>query len=183
MDALYARTFSLGNMPDEVLDRIDDFFGPLNAITISQTLHFTEFNAVTDKSGVNRYVTPTRVKCRLTFPIFSLHGEDNGLVDVRTLSLMRNVLDDAGFKHLNPFTGGRDSTEVPQTDAQMHDVFKAQRETIGRGEPVFTTWRIAGHGHLDCLVGKHAGMISNVVAHYLNLPDSQPYYTPPQPCP
>lgn len=84
MDALYGRTFSLRNISKGVLERLDDFFGPVSIETVSQVIHFAAANTVTDKKGINRYVTPDRLSERFDFPLMSIHGEENGLADVAT---------------------------------------------------------------------------------------------------
>ncbi len=39
------------------------------------------------------------------------------------------------------------------------------------GRPSYLTWRIEGHGHQDCLIGKHAPTICDAIATYLAAPD------------
>jgi hypothetical protein len=51
MDALYERTFNVERMPDPVLSRIDDFFGPLNLETVSQVINFARDVQVSDRFG------------------------------------------------------------------------------------------------------------------------------------
>ncbi|HEY6877865.1 MAG TPA: alpha/beta fold hydrolase [Polyangiales bacterium] len=93
MDALYGRDFSLNNLGDEVLDHIDDLFGPLSIETVSQGIHVARRRVLTDKEGVNRYVTYDRLRKRLKIPLLSIHGEENGLIDVSTASYMQKVYD------------------------------------------------------------------------------------------
>ena len=89
MDALYGGTFKLANMPRAVLERIDDFFGPLSIDTVTQVIHFARLGHVTDRRGVGRYVDREHARARLQFPILSLHSTENGLVDVATAARMR----------------------------------------------------------------------------------------------
>jgi choline dehydrogenase-like flavoprotein len=51
MDALYERTFNIERMPELVLARIDDFFGPLNLETVSQVINFARDVQVSDRFG------------------------------------------------------------------------------------------------------------------------------------
>lgn len=51
MDALYERTFNVQHMPAKVLSKIDDFFGPLNLETVSQTIHFAREVRITTRNG------------------------------------------------------------------------------------------------------------------------------------
>ena len=108
MDALYGRTFRLKNMRGRTLEHIDDFFGPLSVQTVSQVLHFADINCVADTRGINRYVTPERVKERLRFPMMSIHGQKNGLVDPATMAIMRNMLKKAGVPYLNELAPAED---------------------------------------------------------------------------
>ncbi|CAN7757559.1 alpha/beta fold hydrolase [Mesorhizobium sp. LjNodule214] len=168
MDALYARTFSLKNLSDLVLDNIDDFFGPLSVETVSQVIHFAGFNTVTDRAGINRYVLPDRVRDRLKFPMMSIHGAENGLVDPSTLRLMRNMLRGAGVPHLN---SSLHAVEAVQSDEEIRHLIDKSRQLLALGQPSYLTWCIGGHGHQDCLIGKDASSICGVIAKYLGMPD------------
>jgi hypothetical protein len=171
MDALYSRTFSLRNLSDVVLDQIDDFFGPLSVETVSQVIHFAGFNTVTDRAGVNRYVLPDRVRDRLRFPMMSIHGAENGLVDPSTLRLMRNMLSEAGVPHLN---SSSKAVEEPQSEQAIRQVIDGNQSRLALDQPSYLTWCIPGHGHQDCLIGKDAASICGVIATYLGIPDTGP---------
>jgi choline dehydrogenase-like flavoprotein/pimeloyl-ACP methyl ester carboxylesterase len=172
MDALYSRTFSLANLPKPVLDHIDDFFGPLSVFTVSQVIHFAGFNTVTDHYGINKYVTPQRVREQLMFPMMAIHGVDNGLVDVATLALMRNIV-----------VVRDDAREAPYLNESWNAVEKCQDASaieqvidgtdLKLGEASLLTWRIRDHGHQDCLIGKDAERICGGIAKYLGRPDAQ----------
>lgn len=170
MDALYSRTFSLRNLSDVVLDQIDDFFGPLSVETVSQVIHFAGFNTVTDRAGINRYVLPNRVRDRLLFPMMSIHGAENGLVDPSTLRLMRNMLSGAGVPHLN---SSSKAVEEPQSEEAIRQVIDENQSRLGLGASSYLTWCIPGHGHQDCLIGKDAASICGVIAKYLGIPDTR----------
>jgi choline dehydrogenase-like flavoprotein len=88
MDALYGRDFNLKHMSEEMLEYIDDHFGPMSIETVSQAIHFARFHHLTDKSGNNRFVTRDRLEKRMRFPVLTLHGEENGLADVATANYM-----------------------------------------------------------------------------------------------
>jgi cholesterol oxidase len=165
MDALYARTFSLKNLSDEVLDHFDDFFGPLSIETVSQVIHFARFSTVTNRRGINRYVKPSLVAERLNFPMMSLHGEENGLVDVATLKLMLNLLRDADVPYLN---GSAAAVERPQSQEEMLRLICANRKKLEEGGASYLTWRIKDHGHQDCLIGRLCGQICDVIAEFLD---------------
>ena len=97
MDALYGRDFSAANMRREVLEAIDDLFGPIHLDTVAQTIHFARFSAVTSQHGRGEYVTAGRLRrCWRSIPTFALHGGDNGLADVDTQRLLRLHLGGAG---------------------------------------------------------------------------------------
>lgn len=165
IDALYGKTFSLANVSDEVLDCIDDFFGPLNVETVSQVIHFARFKAITNRRGVNRFVIPLRLKKRLTFPMLAIHGEHNGLSDVATLAHLREVLSDAGIPSLNPDTEATQAAQKPQA---MHELIQSVRDRLTDDEPSFMSWCIPNHGHQDCLIGKDAGENCRVIADFLS---------------
>ena len=167
MDALYARTFSLANLSEDVLGCIDDFFGPLSIQTVSQVIHFAQFRTVTDRTGMNQYVNPDNIRAKLRMPILSIHGEDNGLSDVATLALMRKVLRDAGFPYLNPVDTGADPTATTQTAGEMRTLIGNIRTQLNDDEGSYMSWRIAGHGHQDCLIGKQAGTHCAVIRDFL----------------
>ncbi|MCP3446154.1 alpha/beta fold hydrolase [Bradyrhizobium sp. CCGUVB14] len=173
MDALYGRTFSLKNLSTTVLDRLDDFFGPISIETVSQVIHFAGYNTVTDKRGVNRYVTPQRIAERLTFPMMSIHGDKNGLVDVATLALMRNTLEVASVPYLNAIRGygTGDPTAMSQSPDQIEKLIADSATSLAPGQGSYLTWRIEGYGHQDCLIGKRAGRNCGVIAKYLCAPD------------
>jgi cholesterol oxidase len=199
MDALYGRTFSLRNISKGVLERLDDFFGPVSIETVSQVIHFAAANTVTDKKGINRYVTPDRLSERFDFPLMSIHGEENGLADVATLALMCNILEKAGVPHINrsykpaPASLKTALSEVGhflaralkmlgiRSPAHRSAIIRSKREVnqmiesnhanLGPGRPSYLTWRIEGHGHQDCLIGKHAAIICSAIATYLAAPE------------
>jgi hypothetical protein len=177
MDALYGRTFSLTNLSNDVLEHLDDFFGAFNIETVAQVIHFAATNTVTDRGGINRNVTPRRIRERLRFPMMSIHGEDNGLVDVATLALMRNLLGKAGIPHLNSASGAvpRGTEDDPVAKAQspytIEKLIDRNNQHLTPGQPSYLTWRIKGYGHQDCLIGKDARSICRVIAKYLGTPD------------
>ena len=97
MDALYGETFLLENMAPEVLASIDDLFGPLNVDTVTQVIHFARLKTITDRTGRNRHVDPGKLRRQWRFPTLSVHGERNGLADVKTLYRMEAVMAEAGI--------------------------------------------------------------------------------------
>jgi cholesterol oxidase len=96
MDALYARDFSLKNIADRTLGALEDLFGPLNLDTVAQAVHFARYNRITNGAGRNCFVTISRMQSRWpTAGTLSIHGEENGLADVRTLTEMQNLMNEA----------------------------------------------------------------------------------------
>ena len=97
MDALYGRDFNVKNMSYEMLRHINDHFGALSIKTVTQTMHFARYNTITDRTGYNRFVSrSTLIDENWDFPVFSIHGRNNGLSDVTTVDRMRQILADAG---------------------------------------------------------------------------------------
>jgi choline dehydrogenase-like flavoprotein len=93
MDALYARDFSLRNISDDTLAALEDLFGPLNLDTVAQAVHFARYNRITNGAGRNCFVTVTRMQSRWpTEKTMSIHGEENGLADVRTVTEMQRLM-------------------------------------------------------------------------------------------
>jgi len=88
MDALYGRDFELLNMAPEVLDRIDDLFGPLSIATVSQTLHFARHKTITDRAGRAVYASTANIVGRWKFPTLYLHSARSGLFDRSTAALL-----------------------------------------------------------------------------------------------
>ena len=165
MDALYARDFSACNLSPEVLDYIDDFFGPLSVETVSQVIHFVAPRVITDRAGNNVYVNGHQVPDQLKFPVLSIHGENNGLSDVATLQLMRNTMEVNGVRYLNDKPN---PTSFPLSHSKMSAMIGRVRPQLQIGVAAYMTWCIAGHGHQDCLIGKQAGDHCKVIADFLS---------------
>ncbi len=102
MDALYGRDFNVNNLPQEMLDCIDDHFGPLSIETVSQAVHFARLKAITTRQGFNDFVRPDRLREKLRFPILHVHGRQNGLVSNRTPAHYRKVLTDSDARFESP---------------------------------------------------------------------------------
>lgn len=100
MDALYARDFSVNNIRDETLAHIEELFGPLNLDTVSQAIHFARKNVLTDGGGFPFNATRTALAAR--WPCggtLSIHGVDNGLVDVRSQKDLQTAMNFAGVSY------------------------------------------------------------------------------------
>lgn len=93
IDALYGQAFKLANLSDSTLDYLDDFFGPMSVKTVTQVIHFARTRAITDRQGNHRFATPDRLREWRRYEILSIHGEDNGLVDISTAYLLKAALD------------------------------------------------------------------------------------------
>ena len=119
MDALYGRDFSLNNLPQGVLDYIDDHFGPLNVDTVAQAIHFAPYRVITNHKGFNDYVIPpVQLRENCTFPVFHVHGEENGLVSPRTPAISSKVLEDCDvqrFESPDAYPGGNGMTQDIRT--------------------------------------------------------------------
>lgn len=97
MDALYGRDFNVKNMSGDMLRHINDHFGALSIKTVTQTMHFARYSTITDRTGYNRFVSRNTLdNANWDFPVFSIHGGNNGLSDVTTVDRMRQILTDAG---------------------------------------------------------------------------------------
>jgi hypothetical protein len=98
MDALYGITFDLAGLDDAVLDRIDDFFGPLNVETVAQVIAFARANQVSDAQGNATFNAPQNFARYADSPVLSLHATENGLFDFATRELAAQYFDFAGLK-------------------------------------------------------------------------------------
>jgi pimeloyl-ACP methyl ester carboxylesterase len=142
MDALYGRDFNVKNMSGEMLRHINDHFGALSLKTVSQTMHFARYNTITDRTGYNRFVSRSRFNnARWGFPVFSIHGRDNGLSDVTTVDRMRQILADAGRNYRSYIiedTGHQDSLIGDGRHAMAHRLiayFDKSDDGLAPGEP------------------------------------------------
>lgn len=95
IDAWFGRIFRLTEMERSTLRSLPDMFGPVNLTTLFQTIHFARRKLITDRSGYNFNVTPTDLHQRWTMPTLTLHGTENGLVDVATARRLREAMADA----------------------------------------------------------------------------------------
>jgi len=109
----------------------------------------------------------------------SMHGKENGLSDPATMAIIRNMLVHAGVPYLNDLPNGPKTSEedrVAQTSKpeDIKRLIQRSRSHLAPGHASYLTWLIEAHGHQDCLIGKHARSISDVIAHYLGTPDPPP---------
>lgn len=122
MDALYGRDFNVNNLPDRMLDHIDDHFGPLSIETVSQAIHFARLRAITTREGFNDFVRPDRLREKLRFPIMHVHGRQNGLASRRTPERFREVLTDCDAR-------------FESTRAFLHKEYPAGHQDLLIGRP------------------------------------------------
>ena len=112
MDALYGKTFSLSSMSDDILEHIDDFFGPFSLQTLEQTLPISKRRQISSRFGTDFDVSSDELLNQWSFPTLWIHGEDNGLIDPVSPSLTALRFDESGNKHLRvqliPNTGHQD---------------------------------------------------------------------------
>ncbi len=97
MDALYGVTFRLKGLDEPVLERIDDFFGPLHLETVAQVISFARCNLVTDASGDGSFVLAANFKDFNDSNLLSLHSTLNGLFDFETRRDALLLFEQAGF--------------------------------------------------------------------------------------
>lgn len=97
MDALYERTFNIERMPAPVLERIDDFFGPLNLETVSQVIHIARHRQVSLRNG--RALPLDRIALWPRSGTLLLSAEDNGMVSPHTGQRMAELFEKEGIAH------------------------------------------------------------------------------------
>ena len=96
LDALIGRTFDARQVAPEVLDRIGDFFGPINLRTMSQPIFFAQMGEVSGAQGLEPFGRDAAPLLRQV-PMLSLHGRSNGLADPETATLLREWADQRGL--------------------------------------------------------------------------------------
>lgn len=101
MDALYGKTFSLSSMSDEILDHIDEYFGPFSFQTLEQTLPISARGQISSRYGTGFEISNKKLNKLWTYPTLWIHGEENGLIDPCSPSLTALRFDEAGNKNLN----------------------------------------------------------------------------------
>lgn len=118
MDALYGRAFDAANMSPQTLEAINDIFGPINLETVSQTIHFARFSAITNQAGRGEFVTQNRLRERWgSIETYAIHGANNGLVDVLTQTLLTEHFKSAGVRF-----SGSDPRFAPYASLGHQDV-------------------------------------------------------------
>lgn len=103
MDAFFGITFDLEGVTKAVLERIDEFFGPMHLDTVAQTIWFARSRLVTDRNGEALVVRPARVQKIAHCRVLALHAERNGLVDVRTRNPLLTMLSQGGVQGTSVF--------------------------------------------------------------------------------
>jgi choline dehydrogenase-like flavoprotein/pimeloyl-ACP methyl ester carboxylesterase len=93
MDAWFGRVLNLENVHPRVLEHIDDMFGTINLHTTFQTIHFARQGMITTRKGRNAFVTPDTLNEWKRIPTLSIHGRENKLVDVATVTRMHMLMD------------------------------------------------------------------------------------------
>ncbi|MET0520035.1 MAG: alpha/beta fold hydrolase [Burkholderiaceae bacterium] len=99
MDLLYGRDFAISNVDQPVFDFIDDHFGPLNMDTVAQAVNFARSNEITDWRGASVYLDDLAKSLALlsSFPVLSVHGQDNGLCQAESGELTKDH-----YEHVAP---------------------------------------------------------------------------------
>ena len=99
MDLLFGKTFELGNVSEKTLDRLDDFFGPINIETINQVSQFAKKRVLTTSSGQNVFLNKESLLTYWPFATLSIHTKSNGLVDVSTGARSKEIFTEAGVNY------------------------------------------------------------------------------------
>jgi choline dehydrogenase-like flavoprotein len=97
MDALYERTFNIERMPKPVLERIDDFFGPLNLETVSQVIHIARHRQIALSSG--QLLSLDRIVLWPRAGTLILSATDSGMVSPHTGQRMADLFKEEGIAH------------------------------------------------------------------------------------
>ena len=104
MDAIYGRTFNLGNMAEETLDSIDELFGPLSIETVTQVAQFGLKQTITTREGKNEYVSIDNLeKHWADIPTLHIHSRKNGLIDFSTSARTKDIFNEAKVKNFQSY--------------------------------------------------------------------------------
>lgn len=98
MDLLYGTTFRLAGLDEAVLERIDDFFGPIDLQTLAQVIAFARTDLVTDVQGNGAFVQAANLAPYADSEVLCLHSKLNGLFDFRTRANALALFRQAGMK-------------------------------------------------------------------------------------
>jgi len=102
MDALYGVTFNLPKMGDNVLNAIDEFFGPMHLNTAAQVIAFARSHLVTDRTGGTTTMVAETIRAKIErCKVLCLHSEENVLADVSTRRILLHLLEQAGLNGLS----------------------------------------------------------------------------------
>ena len=136
---LYGQDFNLRNIPEAMLERLDDFFGPMSTETIEQTIEFARWRAVANIEGTQITSTkPASLRDLWPCPTLWLHGSDNGLLDPVSPLLTQMLFDQAGIgdrlqvKFL-PGTGHQDTLVGPKSDIAYTHMKEHLNADLGNG--------------------------------------------------
>ena len=81
-------------MSDQVLDQIDDFFGQFSFQTLEETLWISERKQISNTYGEGYYLSGSKIKDCWKQETLWIIGEENGLIDPGSPSLMAIVCDE-----------------------------------------------------------------------------------------
>lgn len=113
MDALYGRTFSVKNMHEDVLSRIDDFFASVNFHTLEQTLWLSQRGQVSGRYNSDFTLNTKKISDNWPYKTLWIHGNENGLVDPESAARTALFFDEHGNDNLEiniiPNVGHQDS--------------------------------------------------------------------------
>jgi choline dehydrogenase-like flavoprotein len=88
MDALLGRVMNAERMPKEILEHIDDLFGPINLDTLAQPMQFARLHRVTDRCGGGNWYRGPQFRERFSMPVLSLHARESGVTDFASMRAM-----------------------------------------------------------------------------------------------
>lgn len=143
MDALYGRVFNLKHMTDEVLEHIDDFFGPLSIDTVSQTIEFARYRMITNVDGINKTVGRRLIaEAWKNKPLLMINARQNGLADGATCSRTAKIFGDAGITVTEALIGpaGHQDCLIGTTSrkralAKIDEFFDSQSTSVESRQP------------------------------------------------
>jgi hypothetical protein len=103
-------------------------------------------------------------------------GKDRAAKTRKLKEIVRNMLSHARVRYLNDILGGpepssKDRAAQTLSFEKIKELIQQSQPHLTPGQPSHLTWLIKDHGHQDCLIGKEARSVCEVIALYLGMPD------------
>lgn len=140
---IYGRLFEHENLDERTLERLGDYLGHIRYRTYQQTIFYATMRRLTDRLGRNQFVTHDNIKAHFDFPVCFIHGVENEVFHRNTSR--------RSFDLLASVFWTRELARIWEHHPERRYQYAAY--TTGRRLRIH---EIPGHGHQDCIIGRHA---------------------------